>query len=41
MLPCQEMIRETNPMNTRMVASVNSHWDLMTYFRGCRLSRGL
>jgi len=41
MLPCQEMIRETNPMNTRMVASVNSHWDLMTYFRSCCLFRGL
>ena len=25
MVPCQEMIREIKPTNTRMVASVNSH----------------
>lgn len=31
-VPCQEMIREIKPMNTRMVASVNSHWDLITPF---------
>jgi hypothetical protein len=35
MVPCQEMIREMKPTKTRIVASVNSHWDLMTYFRGC------
>ena len=38
---CQEMIREITPTKIRIVASVNSHWDFMTNFRGHRLYRRL
>ncbi len=31
-VPCHEMMREITPTNTRMVASVNSHWDFISAF---------
>jgi hypothetical protein len=40
-VPCQEMMREMTPTKTRTVASVNSHWDFITNFRGYGLYRRL
>lgn len=40
-VPCQEMMREITPRYTRTVASVNSHWDFITYLRGCLCYRRL
>jgi hypothetical protein len=31
-VPFQEMMREMTPANSRMVASVNSHWDFIQAF---------